>query len=278
MARNPRLTIDYPEDLEVMKCVYDVIGYNDFDIDTLKIHLDSTLKHVTQWNKQPEVTVYTCVHNGQDTVKRAIDSVLEQDFKDYEYIVCDDRSTDNTREVLWEYVNEPNVKYVINDKNIGLAASCNKVLEQARGKYYIRLDADDEFSNVDSIQKMYQKMEGNPHAAICYSDYVNRYSESGFCDDGRKWSASSADEIISNSDHHMGCAMVQAKAFQETKFNNNFRHWDGYDFYLRAKEKFDIIYLNEPTWIYHQTKGSMSKSEPEERERVKQEIENKNEK
>ncbi len=257
--RDVRLTIDYPEDLEVMKCVYDVIGYNDFDIRTLKIHSETTLKNVLKINTLPLISVYTCAYNAEETIKRTIDSVLWQDMKNIEYIVVDDCSIDETREMLWGYNDNPRIKFIINDENIGLAASSNKALSQAKGRYYIRIDADDEFFKIDSLRKLYDEMEKSEHVGMCYSSYIEK-------------SVDGDESIKQNSEHHAGCAMMNAKAFNEIKFNSSLRHWDGHDFYTRAKDRFEIVYHDSPTWVYNRSDGSMSDSKFEERLRVKRSI------
>jgi glycosyltransferase involved in cell wall biosynthesis len=92
----------------------------------------------------PLVSVIMAVHNGEQFIREAIDSVLEQTFKDFEFIVIDDGSTDSTSLILAEYQSRDariHVKRL--DQNQGLTICLNMGIQLARGKYVARMDADD---------------------------------------------------------------------------------------------------------------------------------------
>ena len=92
--------------------------------------------------KQVLVTVYLVCHNYEDYVEQAIESVLAQTYKNFELIIIDDGSTDNSRDVINRYVKYSNVR-VIFQENKGLIATNNVAIRAANGKYVMRLDADD---------------------------------------------------------------------------------------------------------------------------------------
>ena len=92
--------------------------------------------------KQPLVTVYITNYNYGNYIEKAINSLLEQTFKDFEMLIIDDGSTDNSREIIEKHASVKNVK-IIYQKNKGLITSNNIALRLARGKYLMRLDADD---------------------------------------------------------------------------------------------------------------------------------------
>ncbi len=91
--------------------------------------------------KTPKVSVLMTVYNGQEYLNIAIDSILKQTFKDFELIIMDDGSTDNTRFVVENY-NDKRIVYVYQD-NQGQAAALNNGIQIARGDYIARMDADD---------------------------------------------------------------------------------------------------------------------------------------
>lgn len=90
-------------------------------------------------------------YNSADVVTRAIESVKKQSFTDYEIIVIDDCSKDNTKEVLSKYTN---INYVRNEENLKAGGSRNKGLELAKGEYIIFLDADDYLADENTLQKI----------------------------------------------------------------------------------------------------------------------------
>jgi hypothetical protein len=90
----------------------------------------------------PKVTVLMAVYNGERFVREAIDSILSQTFQDFEFLIVDDGSTDRSREVILSY-NDPRIRLLTNERNLGLTASLNRGLAEARGTYVARHDADD---------------------------------------------------------------------------------------------------------------------------------------
>lgn len=93
----------------------------------------------------PLVSVIMGVYNSEKSVEKCIESVLQQTYKEWEFIICDDCSTDRTYEVLKKYEKrDQRIKILWNAQNIKLAASLNKCLDAAKGKYIARMDGDDE--------------------------------------------------------------------------------------------------------------------------------------
>jgi cellulose synthase/poly-beta-1,6-N-acetylglucosamine synthase-like glycosyltransferase len=90
----------------------------------------------------PKVTVLMTVFNGLSYLKESIDSVLEQTFRDFEFLIVDDASTDKSLEFIESYA-DPRIRIVRNEKNIGQVASLNKGLQHASGEFIARLDQDD---------------------------------------------------------------------------------------------------------------------------------------
>lgn len=96
----------------------------------------------------PKVSVLIPAFQAEAYVAKAIESVLSQTFRDFELIIVDDASTDNTYDIALSYkINREDVDITVlrNDHNLGMASNWNKCLQQAKGEYVIKLDADDVF-------------------------------------------------------------------------------------------------------------------------------------
>ena len=89
-----------------------------------------------------KVTVYITSYNYGKYLTQAVDSVLAQNFKDWELLIINDGSTDNTRDILAQYEGHKRIK-IIHQENKGLNVSNNIALRVAQGNYIMRLDADD---------------------------------------------------------------------------------------------------------------------------------------
>ena len=88
------------------------------------------------------ISVYITNYNYGKYLEQSIKSVLNQTTKDFELIIIDDGSTDNSLEIIKKFENKPQIKF-IKQKNKGLNVSNNIALKLSKGKYIIRLDADD---------------------------------------------------------------------------------------------------------------------------------------
>ncbi len=90
----------------------------------------------------PQVSVLMSVYNGERYLKDAIESILNQTFTDFEFIIINDASTDSSRSIILSY-DDVRIVLIDNDVNIGLTKSLNKGLRLAKGEYIARMDADD---------------------------------------------------------------------------------------------------------------------------------------
>ena len=101
--------------------------------------------------KNVRFSIIISAYNIEDYIERAINSVLSQDFNNYELIVIDDCSTDKTLERIKQY---NNIKIVENDKNMGLGAVRNIGIDKSKGEYILHLDGDDEIYNKTVLSKI----------------------------------------------------------------------------------------------------------------------------
>jgi hypothetical protein len=112
----------------------------------------------------PLVSVLMSVHNDARFVGEAVQSVLAQTLPDFELIVVDDASTDATAELLAE-IGDPRLNVVRNPEQSGLAASLNRGLDVAQGRYVARLDSDD-VSVPDRLERQVERIEQEPRVAV----------------------------------------------------------------------------------------------------------------
>ena len=117
-----------------------------------------------------QVSVLMSVYNGSQYLREAVESVLHQTFSDFEFIIINDCSTDNSREVIQEYAAEDQrIKLVENRKNIGLTKSLNKGLSLAKGNYIARQDADD-ISLPTRFERQVAVLNAKPEVVLVSSD------------------------------------------------------------------------------------------------------------
>jgi len=122
----------------------------------------------------PKVSVLMSVYNGEKYLCEAIDSILNQNFKDFEFLIIDDCSTDGSADIIRSYT-DPRIRLIQNEKNIGLTRSLNKGLKLANAQYIARMDADD-ISLPNRFEKQVRFLQENPaHVAVgCWILWVDR--------------------------------------------------------------------------------------------------------
>lgn len=117
-------------------------------------------------NSPPKVSIGMPVFNGADEMRRAIDSLLAQDFDDFEMIISDNHSTDETWEVCQEYADkDPRIHISRNEENIGIMANFKKVLADATGTYFMWAAVDD-FWEPAFLSTLVADLEAHPEAGV----------------------------------------------------------------------------------------------------------------
>lgn len=113
----------------------------------------------------PFVTVLMPVYNGEKYLRQAIDSILAQSYGDFEFLIINDGSIDQSIEIVASY-NDPRIRLVNNEENLGLIATLNKGLDLAKGKYLARMDCDD-ISLPERLAEQVKFMEQNETISVC---------------------------------------------------------------------------------------------------------------
>lgn len=114
----------------------------------------------------PKISVIMSVYNDEQYLSKSIESILNQSFSDFEFIICDDYSTDKSRDIIEEYANQDDrIIFFRNEKNLGLATSLNKCIKHAKGKYIARMDSDD-ISLPNRFEVEYNYLEENPDITV----------------------------------------------------------------------------------------------------------------
>ena len=126
----------------------------------------------------PEISVIMSTYNGSKSLSAAINSLLKQTFDDFELIICDDASSDNSLEIIENLAKkDKRIKVITNSKNLGLANSLNNCLEIATGPYIARMD-DDDISHPQRLERQIMFMKENPRYAIVGTS-VRYFDENG---------------------------------------------------------------------------------------------------
>ncbi|HYG98972.1 MAG TPA: glycosyltransferase family 2 protein [Terriglobales bacterium] len=119
-------------------------------------------------SRPPRVSIAIPVYNGGDLFRETLDSFLSQTFCDFEILISDNASTDQTEEIGREYVaKDPRVQYYRNEKNVGLGPNHNRIFGLARGDYFKWSPADDLYAPT-YLERCVQVLDSDPSIVIAY--------------------------------------------------------------------------------------------------------------
>jgi len=135
---------------------------------------------------KPFVSICIPTYNGEKYLKECIDSCINQSFKNYEIIICDDCSSDGTVKIIEEYLDKiPHLKLFKNDKNLGLVGNWNQCIQKANGEW-IKFVFQDDYISSDCLEKFVQQINETTHLIVskrnfilpknASDDYVNYYT------------------------------------------------------------------------------------------------------
>ncbi len=132
--------------------------------------------------KKDYISVIMAVYNCADTVREAIDSILNQTYQKWQLIICDDCSTDDTLKIVKEYETKypDKFKVIQNEVNSKLSFSLNHCLEYADGEFIARMDGDD-ISVPERFEKQVNYLRTHPDVDLC-STIIQRFDGSGLTD------------------------------------------------------------------------------------------------
>lgn len=194
---------------------------------------------------KPLVTVLMPVYNAGKYLHEAIESILNQTFADFEFLIIEDGSTDNSLENIKSY-NDKRIRLVENGENIKLIATLNKGIELANGKYIARMDADD-ISLPERLQKQVNFMENHPDVGALGTAFIsfgeNFYSETFYPENHFN--------ITVGMLHKMQlchASTIIRKSFlieNNLQFSYEFPHAEDYDFFYRLSLVSELANLPE---------------------------------
>jgi len=205
----------------------------------------------------PKITVYIPSHNYGQYIQKSIESVLKQKFHDWELILINDGSTDNTRHILSSFQGHPKVQ-VIHQEKKGLTVSNNIALRMAQGEYIMRLDADD-FLDENALLVLSNTLDLHPEAGLAYPDYYRIDENDQIIDLQRREKIDSELKLL-DMPAHGACTMIRKSCLMELGgYNEAFSCQDGYDLWIRFIQRFKPYNVNIPLFYYRQHPASLTK-------------------
>lgn len=211
----------------------------------------------------PAISIIMPAYNAGKYIRQAIDSMLRQSFADFELIIIDDGSTDDTKDLIAGYP-DPRIRYLANERNSGLAFTLNRGVGSAVGEYIARMDADD-----ISLPLRLETQKGylDKHPGVVMTDCIMRYIDGEGKDLGKMNSAVITFEDIVKTLPRQNClghSSVMLRKGTLEKYGYNEVGNEDYDLWLRMVSDGLVIHkLDEVLLLYRIHPGSYTKESAE---------------
>lgn len=215
----------------------------------------------------PNVSVIMSVHNNEQFLKAAVESILNQTYKDFEFIITNDCSTDSSLEILRDLSKkDKRIILIENNENLGLTASLNNMINLSKGKFIARMDGDD-IAFPYRIEKQLNVFENNTDIGIVFTD------EELIDKDGNKvcdsWKPKQVHKILEILPYHCeithpSVMIKKSILMKHGLYNTAYRTGQDKELWLRLLEnKVNFYYLKEKLLSYRINPQSVRKIQGE---------------
>lgn len=204
----------------------------------------------------PLITLYITNYNYAEFIEKAIDSALQQTFQNFEIIIIDDGSTDESRSLITAYQDLPKVR-IIFQKNKGLNATINVAIKAAHGEFIMRLDADD-YLDENALMVMYQRISRDDDVAMVFPDYYYVDQEGNITGIERRHNFET-DVHLLDKPAHGACCLIRKNALIEAgAYSSKYTCQDGYDLWLKFIKNYKVRNVQLPLFFYRRHKSNLT--------------------
>jgi glycosyltransferase involved in cell wall biosynthesis len=208
---------------------------------------------------KPEISIYITSYNYGRYLEKCINSILSQTMKNYEIIIIDDGSKDNSKEIIERY--RQYFSEVIYQKNLGLIKSSNIAINKAQGKYIVRLDADD-YLSPNALEILSNEIRNNSDVVLVFPNYYLIDSEENVIS---KYVRHNFDTDVSLYDQpaHGACTMISTEFLRNIGgYDEEYTRQDGYYLWLKAVTSGKrVTNVKEALFYYRQHESNLTKNE-----------------
>ncbi|WP_101689598.1 glycosyltransferase family 2 protein [Dysgonomonas massiliensis] len=220
----------------------------------------------------PKVSILMPVYNAEKYLIEAVDSILNQTFRDWELIIINDGSTDRSRELLSQ-IADNRVIIVDNEKNLGLIDTLNKGINLSKGEYIARMDADD-ISTSERIEKQVQFMDSHPHHIMCGTNALvidNSGKVTGKIRNLTDNQFLQINLLFSNPFIHPSM-MIRRDILRSNLYDKQYKHIEDYELWCRIALLGEVANLQDDLLLYRWHNSNISVINAETQIRSKKEI------
>jgi glycosyltransferase involved in cell wall biosynthesis len=199
-------------------------------------------------------------YNAEQYLTRSIESILHQTFADFEFLIIDDGSQDRSKEII-EAFRDPRIR-LISRENKGLTASLNEGIQEAKGEYIARQDADDA-SLPERLEREVAFLDSRPEVGMVGTNYIIIDEEGKRLDQSRVFTHPddlALAELLSNQFGHGSVMMRRSVLDQAGPYDPKVGIVEDYDLFCRISRVSKLANLKEPLYRWRRTGGGVTLS------------------
>lgn len=198
-------------------------------------------------NIKNKISIHMCTYNRAHFIQQAINSVLKQTYTNWELLILDDASTDNTESIILPYLKDSRIRYIKNEKNLGITKNRNKALSLSTGEYIAVLDSDDVWVDKEKLSKQISFLNQNEDYALVGTNMEIIDSENKKITD-KKYETENTDIknnlLIKNQFCHSS-VLYRTKIVKDMDgYDESLMSWEDYDLWLRLGKKYKLANLD----------------------------------
>lgn len=203
------------------------------------------------------VSIILPVYNGAENIATSINSIINQSYTNWELIIVNDCSTDQTLEVILEYQQkDKRIKILSNQTNMKLPKSLNIGFTEAKGDY-LTWTSDDNMYKSNAIERMVSELETNRDIVMVFSDYTTIDKNNNIINEIKI-----ADQLILGIGNTIGaCFLYTREIFDKVGYYDyNLFLAEDYDYWIRINKLGTIKHISEDLYLYKLHDGSLTET------------------
>ncbi|NIF04292.1 glycosyltransferase family 2 protein [Chryseobacterium sp. Tr-659] len=201
------------------------------------------------------ISIGISVYNTEKYIKYAIQSVLMQSYKDFELIIINDGSTDNTAVEVMKFDDE-RITFIDDKENKGLIFRLNQLVKLSKSEFFIRMDADD-IMFPDRLEKQLEILN-NTNADIIYSDAISINNKNEVLGYKKSFPINSKKDILEGRAPIHPSVAIKKNILLENSYQDGFFQMEDMELWYRLAENYKFYNINEPLLFYREESTKIS--------------------
>jgi glycosyltransferase involved in cell wall biosynthesis len=211
----------------------------------------------------PKVSVVMPVYNTEKYIQEAIESILNQTYTDFEFIIINDGSTDRTKEIIQSY-KDSRIRYLENVHNSDIVTTLNKGLDYATGEYIARMDADD-IAMKDRLKEQNRFLDRHDEIGVVGSAMIvfNEKGEENLFPYSTTPGMAKA-ELMFNSSLGHPTVMIRKRCLENIRHEAEYQGLEDFVMWWRIAQRYPIVSLKKPLLKYRKHTDQVTKNRSKE--------------